>query len=66
MKTRQMSFRDYAKSRGFTVVGKLRRVKDRHYGVQDSHYPLWVDEAGNEYMRNKTGFCIVTKEGAIL
>lgn len=65
-KNKKMTFRDYAKNRGIEVVGKLKRVPDRHYGAQDSHYPLWVDEAGNEYMGNeKTGFCIVTKDGSI-
>ena len=45
-----MTVREYAKLKGFEVVGKLKRLPDVYYGVGNkSHYPLWIDEAGNEY-----------------
>ena len=53
-----MNVREYAKSVGFTVVGKLRRMPDVHYGMDDNRkYPVWIDEAGNEgYLRFDVGF----------
>ena len=45
-----MTVREYAKLKGFEVVGKLKRLPDVYYGVENkSHYPLWIDEALNEY-----------------
>lgn len=64
-----MTAREYAKSRGFEVIGKLKRMPDKSYGMDDKrHYPWWVDEAGNEYlMDNKAGqFCIITADGGVL
>ena len=44
-----MTVREYAKSVGFEIAGKLKRLPDVYYGMDDSHhYPLWIDEAGNE------------------
>ena len=39
------TLREYAKSKGFEVVGKLRRLPDVHYGMGDRKYPVWIDEA---------------------
>ena len=63
-----MTVRELAQSRGFTVVGKLKRLPDAKYGI-DGHYAVWIDEAGNEYMPSDdgvTGGCIVTHDGGIL
>lgn len=63
-----MKVRDLAKNKGFTVVGKLRRLPDARYGF-GGHYPVYVDEAGNEYLPSDdgvTGGCIVTADGGIL
>lgn len=52
-----------------TVVGKLKRLKDVGYGVGNNHYPLWTDEAGNEYLMSddgKTLECIVTDIGGVM
>lgn len=65
-----MNVREYAKSVGFTVVGKLRRMPDVHYGMDDNRkYPVWIDEAGNEYCGSysKDGcFCIITSDGSVI
>lgn len=61
-----MSIREYAKIVGFEVVGKLKRLKNANdrYG---KGYPLWVDEAGNEYWGNsEEGFCIITTDGGVI
>lgn len=63
-----MTVRELAASRGFSVEGKLRRVKDRKFGI-DGHYPVYIDEGGNEYWMSNdgvTGGCIVTKNGGVL
>lgn len=61
-----MSIREYAKSRGFEVVGNLKRLKDAsdEYGKS---YRIWIDEAGNEYWGNsKKDMCIVTADGGVI
>ena len=66
-----MSCREYAMYYGFPVVGKLKRMPDRYYGVQNGHYRWYMDEAGNEYlMDNPYGkwicSCIVTWDGRVI
>lgn len=65
-----MTAREYAKLRGFEVIGKLKRMPDIYYGMDDKHhYPWWIDEAGNEYLGSYTGegvTCIVTKDGGVI
>lgn len=65
-----MTVREYAKLKGFKVVGKLKRLSDVYYGVDNkSHYPLWIDEVGNEYCGSYSkdvGFCIITSDGGVL
>lgn len=65
-----MTVREYAKSVGFEVVGKLKRLPDVHYGMDDKHrYPLWIDEAGNEYCGSHGKcdcYCIITADGGVI
>ena len=64
-----MTVREYAKSIGFEVVGKLKRLPDIYYSIGNKHhYPLWIDEAGNEYCGgHKSGcYCIITADGGVL
>ena len=65
-----MTAREYAKSVGFEVVGKLKRLPDVHYGMDNKRkYPLWIDEAGNEYCGSyaKDGcYCIITSDGGVI
>lgn len=65
-----MTVREYAKLMRFEVVGKLKRLPDVYYGVENkSHYPLWIDEAGNEYCGsyNKDDcYCIITADGGVI
>lgn len=65
-----MTVREYAKLKRFEVVGKLKRLPDVYYGVENkSHYPLRIDEAGNEYCGsyNKDDcYCIITADGGVI
>ena len=61
-----MNIREYAKSKEFKVVGKLKRLKNINdeYGKS---YTIWTDEAGNEYLENDTkNMCIITADGGII
>ena len=63
--SRATTIPQYAKSVGFHIVGKLTRVVANKNDVKK--LPLWVDEAGNEFMGNaRDGFCIVTTEGNVI
>lgn len=68
-----MTIREYAKAVGFEVVGRLRRLPDVYYGMDDKHhYPLWIDDAGNEYCGSyhpnhpNDGYCIITADGGVI
>lgn len=68
-----MTVREYAKAVGFEVVGRLRRLPDVYYGMDNRHhYPLWIDEAGNEYCGSyrphhpNEGYCIITADGGVI
>ena len=65
-----MTVREYAKSVGFEVAGKLKRLPDEYYGLDDKHhYPVWIDEAGNVYCGSyskKDGCCIITADGGVI
>jgi len=64
-----MTVREFAKSRGFEVVGRLRRLPDVRFGLDNGRYPLYIDDAGNEYHMSKdgvTGGSIVTHDGGVL
>lgn len=58
-----------AKTFDHTVTGKLKRLKDVEYGLDDSRYPLYIDEGGNEYLMSgdgKTLVCIVLANGGVM
>ena len=65
-----MTIREQAKrSFGFDVVGKLTRMPDVYYGMENHHYRLYTDEAGNEYHTDSKGKvlgCIVTADGGVM
>lgn len=65
-----MTIREYAKNIGFEVVWKLKRLPDVHYGMGNSNnYPLWIDEAGNEYCGSYSkddSYCIITADGGVI
>jgi len=60
-RTNCMSIRQY---------GKLRRMPDKYYGMDNEHhYPWYMDEANNEYLMDDNGSvcgCIVTADGKII
>ena len=64
-----MDIRKAAEKMGYSVVGKLKRMPDVYYGLSGKHYPLWVDEAGNEYCLSDDGKeldCIITADGGVI
>lgn len=64
-----MNIRKEAESWGHPVVGKLKRMPDVYYGMGSAHYPLWMDEAGNEYCLSDDGKklgCIITADGGVI
>lgn len=65
-----MTVREYAKLKGFEIVGKLTRLPDIYYGLDNKHhYPIWIDEAGNEFCGSYSkdgGYCIITADGGVI
>ena len=64
-----MTIREFAKYKNFKIIGKLKRIKDAYYGVGDNHYPVYIDEANNEYCMSNDGKsceCIITYDGGVL
>lgn len=68
-----MTAREYAKSVGFEVVGKLARRVTKHskYDVTkgdviDINVVFYIDEAENEYHKVKNDWCIITADGACI
>lgn len=62
-----MNIREYAKSVGHEVQGKLTRFpKGEAYGIDNRKQRAYIDEAGNEYYMDKSGFCIVTYDGRVI
>lgn len=66
MSNHPKTIREYAKSVSFQVIGKLKRVAGNTTSDGTKTPPYWLDEAGNEYMRSRNGFCIITVDGAVL
>ena len=62
-----MTIREYAKSVGFEIVGRLSRFpKGETYGIDNRKQRAYIDEAGNEYYIDKGGACIVATDGKII
>lgn len=69
-----MTIREFAKSRDFEIVGKLKRDLHGEYEIgadgvkRHTGFKCYLDEAGNEYyIGGKAGTCcIVTADGAVL
>lgn len=58
-----MTIREYAKVHNFKIVGKLKRVAEWERTKCERWY---VDEANNEYMKNRNRVAIVTVDGGII
>lgn len=56
-----MTVREFAKSKGFDIVGKLI-----YKGVDDYGYKMWEDEACNAYYKKNKEYCIVTNDGGVI
>ena len=57
------NIKKYAKSVGFEVIGKLKRVADI-----DINTRCYIDEAENEYILNLNNgkICIITNDGGVI
>lgn len=57
------NIRKYAKSVGFEIKGKLKRVDDI-----DRNTRFYIDEAENEYIVNVINgtICIITNDGGVI
>ena len=68
-----MTIREYAKSVGHEIIGKLTRNPKHEYTIDfttgekaHSGFKHYSDEANNEYIVGKKSICIVTIDGAII
>ena len=64
-----MSIRDYAKSVGHKVVGKLTRRPDLEKDSSGARlsYRAYIDEGGNEYYKSRLCcIAIVTDDGGVI
>lgn len=68
-----MKIREYAKSVGFEIVGRLTRrpewehTRDGFTGeMKHSGCKHYSDEGGNEYITGGGGVCIVTADGGVI
>ena len=56
----KMDIRKYAKSIGFDIIGKLKRLAD------SDGYRIYIDDGGNEYQVSKKGaIVIIDADGAV-
>ena len=55
-----MTIREFAKSVDFKIVGKLHRIKT----YRDDYY--YLDDAGNEYYKDRNNFYIITSDGGVI
>ena len=67
-----MKIREYAKSVGFEVVGKLTRRPEWEYktngfdgSIRHSGVKSYSDDGGNVYHVGKRGICIVSADDSI-
>ena len=68
-----MTIKEYAKSVGVEVVGNLKKkvVEKQRYNTATGNFEpekeiYWIDEAGNEFIKNKKGICIITADGDVI
>lgn len=68
-----MTAREYAKSVEFEIIGKLTKTSVLHerYDIKkdvfvEAKTVFYVDEAGNEFHKEKGDWVIITKDGAVI
>lgn len=68
-----MTIREYAKSVGFQIVGKLTRRPEWEYTLdgftgetKHSGCKHYSDDCGNEYVTGGGSVCIVTADGDVI
>ena len=68
-----MTAREYANAVGVEVVGKLKKMVVTHerYDVKKDEFVeakivFYIDEAGNEYHKEKSGWMIITADGGCI
>lgn len=68
-----MTAREYAKSVGIEIIGKLVKkvITHERYDIKKDEFveakiTFYIDEAGNEFHKDKSGWCIITADGACI
>lgn len=68
-----MTAREYAKEVGFEIIGKLEKkiVTHERYDIKKDEFVeaklvFYIDEAGNEFHKEKCNWCIITADGACI
>lgn len=68
-----MTAREYAKSVGVEIVGKLEKksVSREKYDVRKGDFveekiAFYIDKAGNEFYNGKNGWCVITADGGVI
>lgn len=68
-----MTAREYAKMVGFEIIGKLAKKVIAHekYDIKKDSFVeakivFYLDEAGNEFHKEKGEWCIITADGACI
>ena len=68
-----MTAREYAKAVGFEIVGKLTKtiVSHERYDIKKDDFVeakivFYIDEAGNEFHKEKDDWVIITKDGGVI
>lgn len=68
-----MTAREYAKTVGVEIIGILKKkvVTHERYDIKkdafvESKLVFYIDEAGNEFHKDKSGWVIITADGAVI
>lgn len=68
-----MTAREYANANGIVIVGKLTKktVTSEKYDVRkddfvEEKHSFYLDEAGNEFHKEKNGWAIITADGDVI
>lgn len=68
-----MTAREFAKENGIEIVGKLTKkvavTEEFDWGrceMVEKREVYWIDEAGNEFMGGRSGWCCITADGGVI
>jgi hypothetical protein len=68
-----MTAREYAKTVGIEIIGKLKKkiVSHERYDIKKDDFVeakivFYIDEVGNEFHKEKDAWCIITANGSCI